>query len=161
MNTKLLCFLQSCFGIALSVLCAVAVATVFARTEYKLAGPVLFALVLVILASCFGAAISIPGAGLAAIIFAFLLFPPLHSLHVEEGAQRDDLAWMILSSVALSYLLYPASMASESARESEAFPGPGQKLVATAKMAEVGLERQRQAEQVGQAVGPDLDAGPL
>jgi K+-sensing histidine kinase KdpD len=164
MKTKLLCTLQSCLGIVVSALCAVAIAKLFARTDWKLAAPFLFAAVLVLLASRFGAAISVPGSLLAAMIFALLLFSPLHSLHVENESERASLYWMTLLSVSLSYLLYPspaAATASESAPEPDAFRGPSQKFVATGKMAEIRFERQGQAEGVGQAVGPDLDAGPL
>jgi len=51
MKTKWLYTLQSTFGIAVSVLCAVAVALVFSRTQWKLAAPFLFAALLVLLAS--------------------------------------------------------------------------------------------------------------
>jgi K+-sensing histidine kinase KdpD len=145
MKTKLLCALQSCLGIVISAVCAVAIAKMFAHTQWKLVAPFLFAAVLVMLATRFGAAISVAGSTLAAMIFALLLFSPLHSLHVEDATERASLAWMILLSVSLSYLLYPppaAATASESARELDAFRSPRQKLVATGKMAEVRLERQ-------------------
>jgi K+-sensing histidine kinase KdpD len=108
MKTKLICILQSCLGIALSALCAVILAKVFSRTHWKIVAPVLCAVVLVMLASRFGAVISVLGSLLAAMIFALLLFPPLYSLHIDDASDRDSLAWMILSSVSLSYLLYPS-----------------------------------------------------
>jgi K+-sensing histidine kinase KdpD len=108
MNTKLLCTLQSCLGVVVSALCAVAVAKVFAGTQWKIAAPFVFAAVLVLLARRFGPAISVAGSMLAAMIFALRLFPPLYSLHVENETERASLGWMILLSVSLSYLLYPS-----------------------------------------------------
>ena len=108
MKTKWLYTLQSTLGIAVSALCAIAVALVFARTQWKLVAPFLFAAVLVLLASRFGAMVSVVGSLLASIIFTVLLFSPLHSLHVENEAERATLAWMILLSVSASYLLFPS-----------------------------------------------------
>jgi K+-sensing histidine kinase KdpD len=82
-------------------------AKLFAGTEWKMDGPLLFAVVLVILASHFGAVISVAGSLLAAAVFAFLLYSPEHSLRVVNDADRSTLAWMVLISVSLSYLLYP------------------------------------------------------
>lgn len=108
MKTKLLYTLQSTIGVAVSVLCAIAVALVFSRTHWKLAAPFLFSAVLVMLAGRFGARVSVAGSLLAAMIFAALLFSPLHSLRVENQAERATLAWMILLSVSASYLLFPS-----------------------------------------------------
>lgn len=155
MNPKLLCTLQSCLGIVFTALCAVVVAEVFSRTHWKLTAPFVFAVMLVMLASRFGAPISVAGSVLGAMIFALLLFPPLYSLHVDNGTQRASLAWMILLSVSLSYLLYPSrgggdgsvsridsGKASESVGEPEVLRSPSQKFVGTGEMAEVRSQRQ-------------------
>jgi K+-sensing histidine kinase KdpD len=107
MKKKMLYTLQSTLGIAVSALCAIAVALVFAKTPWKLVAPFLFAGVLVLLASRFGAMVSVVGSILAAIIFTWLLFSP-HSMHLENEAERATLAWMILLSVSASYLLFPS-----------------------------------------------------
>jgi hypothetical protein len=44
----------------------------------------------------------------AAAIFAALLFSPVHSMHVQDEDARATLAWMILLSVSVSYLLFPS-----------------------------------------------------
>jgi len=108
MKKRLIYTLQSTLGIAVSALCAVAVALIFSRTHWKLAAPFLFAAVLVLLSSRFGAMVSVVGSLLAALIFAMLLFSPIHSLHVEDESERATLAWMILLSVSASYLLFPS-----------------------------------------------------
>jgi len=108
MKMKWLLTLQSTLGIAVSALCAIVLALVFSRTQWKLLAPFLFAAVLVLLASRFGAVVSIVGSLVAALIFAYLLFAPVHSLQIENEAERASLAWMILLSVSASYLLFPS-----------------------------------------------------
>jgi K+-sensing histidine kinase KdpD len=108
MKTKWMCTLQSTLGIVVSALCAIAIALVFSRTPWKLAAPFFFAAVLVLLASRFGAMVSVVGSLLAALIFAYFLFAPMHSLQVENEAERASLAWMILLSISASYLLFPS-----------------------------------------------------
>lgn len=109
MKPKLLYTLQSTIGVAVSALCAVAMALVFSKLHWKMAAPFLFAAVLVLLASRFGAMVSVVGSLLAAMIFTVLLFSsPMHSLHVENEGERATLAWMILLAVSASYLLFPS-----------------------------------------------------
>jgi K+-sensing histidine kinase KdpD len=108
MNTKISFALHSSLGVALSALCAVTVALVFSRTPWKMVAPFFFAVILVLLAGRFGAIISVVGSLLASIIFSSLLFSPLHSFYVQDTAERAALAWMILLSVAASYLLFPS-----------------------------------------------------
>ena len=107
MKTNLLFTLQSTLGVAISALCAIAVALVFSRTHWKLAAPFFFAAVLVLLAGRFGAMVSILGSLLGCAIFAFFLFSPAHSFRVENATERATLSWMILLSVSASYLLFP------------------------------------------------------
>jgi len=108
MKTKFLHSLRPTLGIAVSVLCAIAIALIFSQTHWKLAAPFLFAALLVVLAGRFGAMVSVVGSLLAAMIFALILFSPVHSLRVENESERATLAWMILLSVSLSYLLFPS-----------------------------------------------------
>ena len=94
-------------GVIISTLCAIVLAKLYAGTEWKVEGPLLFAITLVILASHFGATISVAGALLGAAMFAFFLYNPENSFRIHSEAERSTLAWMILASIALSYLLYP------------------------------------------------------
>ncbi len=70
--------------------------------------PFVFTAVLVLLSSRFGAMVSVVGSLLAALIFSQILFSPLHSVRVDNEAERATLAWMILLSVSASYLLFPS-----------------------------------------------------
>jgi K+-sensing histidine kinase KdpD len=149
MKPKLICILQSCLGIIFSSLFAVVLAKVFVRTQWKLVAPFLFAVVLVMLASRFGAMISVAGSLCGAAIFAYLMYAPLYSIHVDSESERDSLAWMILLSISLSYLLYPPRNPTEtdsesavSAVKSNVLRRPSQQFVRTGKMAEVRNTRQ-------------------
>jgi len=108
MKIKMIQTLQSTLGIAVSALCAIAVALVFSKSQWKLLAPFLFAALLVLLSSRFGAMVSVVGSPLAAVIFASLLFSPAHSLRIENETERATLAWMILLSISASYLLFPS-----------------------------------------------------
>jgi K+-sensing histidine kinase KdpD len=100
--------LHACLGVLISTFCAVVLAKLFAGTEWKMEAPLLFAVALVILASHFGAIISVASSLLAAAVFAFMLYSPQHSWAVTNDTERATLAWMVLISVSLSYLLYPS-----------------------------------------------------
>ena len=99
--------LQTFLGVVISTLCAIVLAKLYTGTEWRIEAPLLFAVALVILASHFGAAISVASSLLAALVFAFFLFNPENSIRVVRETDRATLAWMILISVSLSYLLYP------------------------------------------------------
>ena len=99
-------------GVVISTLCAIVLAKLYSGTEWKIEGPLLFAITLVILSSHFGAAISGAGALLGAAMFAFFLYNPENSFRVSSETDRSTLAWMILISVSLSYLLYPTRKVS-------------------------------------------------
>ena len=97
----------SCIGVVISTLSSIVLAKLYTGTEWKIEGPLLFAIALVILASHFGAIISVPGSLIGAAMFAFFLYNPQNSFRINSDSERSTLAWMILTSVALSYLLYP------------------------------------------------------
>lgn len=117
MKPKLICILESCLGIIASSMFSVVIAKVFVRTQWKLVVPFLFAVVLVMLASRFRAMISVTGSLIGAAIFAYLLYSPLYSIHVTSESERNSLAWMILLSVSLSYLLFPSRNPTETDSE--------------------------------------------
>jgi len=106
-------------GVIISTLCAIVLAKLYTGTGWKIEGPLLFAITLVVLASHFGAAISVAGALLGAAMFAFFLYNPENSFRVTSETDRSTLAWMVLISVALSYLLYPTRKVRAAASERE------------------------------------------
>jgi K+-sensing histidine kinase KdpD len=96
------------FGTALSALVAVAASLFFARSSWRGFLPLAFVVVLVLLAGRFGVAVSLTGSMIAALIFSLMLFSPIGSMKIESDSARMSLGWMIIGSVALSYLFYPS-----------------------------------------------------
>jgi len=86
---------------------ALVTAKVFSHSQFRMLVPLGFVAVLVVLASRFGPIVSVVGAVLSTMVFAYFLFPPLFNLRVEDPAARENLSWMALSAIALSYLLFP------------------------------------------------------
>lgn len=107
MRIKVIWTLRTLTGLLLSLAAALIVAGLFSHSEWRLFVPLGFAVVLVVLAARFGILVSVLGSLGAALVFARRLYPPLGSIHVEQAAARESLAWMILSAISLSYLLFP------------------------------------------------------
>jgi K+-sensing histidine kinase KdpD len=94
-------------GVGISALAALAVSLFFAQVSRTAALPLLFAIVQIAIAARFGVKVSVVGSISAAVIFATVLYSPTGSLAVDSATARANLAWMVLASVALSYLLLP------------------------------------------------------
>jgi Kef-type K+ transport system membrane component KefB len=67
--------------------------------------PLLVIPVIVCTAVIFGRAAGFVGSLLSGLIFAFLLFPPLHSWSIIETSARNNLGWMLLAGIAISYFV--------------------------------------------------------
>ena len=114
MKPKLLYTLQSTLGIAVSAVCAIAVALIFSRTQWKLAAPFLFAAVLVLLASRFGAMVSVVGSLLAALIFSV---SAVSSRAFTARSERNRAGQLGVDDFALGFGFLPSvSIANRPAR---------------------------------------------
>lgn len=111
MKRKLPARVRPWFGVLLAVVAAVAAGTVFAGKDVRVAVPLWFAALLVVLAMRYGIAVGVLGSLISALIFAHMLFQPFGDWRIENPAARQNLAWMILGSVVLSYLFGPSSRA--------------------------------------------------
>jgi K+-sensing histidine kinase KdpD len=80
-------------------------ALLFASRPSRFIIPFVFIAVLVLVATRYGALVGILGSLLAGLIFAYLLYPPLHSVKVASTGDRSQLAWVVMAGIALSYLL--------------------------------------------------------
>lgn len=116
MNPKYQRPLNVIFGTALSALVAVAASLFFARSSWRGLLPLAFVAVLVLLAGRFGVTVSLTGSIIAALIFSLMLFTPIGSTRIESDSARSSLGWMIVGSVALSYLFYPSRGVGSSRR---------------------------------------------
>jgi len=98
--------LQIVEGALLSIFFAELFARVLSHSLLEAAIPFVFAGVLILLSWRFGALVSVIGSIFALFIFAYT-FRPVHMLKVDSEIARANLAWMVLLSVAGSYLLFP------------------------------------------------------
>ncbi len=103
--------LRAAFGVLLSAACAYVLALLFAGRDVRVFLPLWFVAVLVMLAMRYGIAVGIIGSLLSALIFAHTLFTPVGSLRISDHVARQNLAWMVLGGVALSYLFAPTDSA--------------------------------------------------
>ena len=94
-------------GLSLCIASALAVSASDMLQPWRLLLPLAFAVVLVFLALRYGLLVAVIGAPLAALIFAYFLFPPLHSFEIDSEVAKSNLGWMILGGVVVSYLLAP------------------------------------------------------
>jgi K+-sensing histidine kinase KdpD len=106
-RTKLVAVGRPISGSLFSLMAALVTAKVFSHSQFRALVPLGFVAVLIALASRFGSVASIVGAVLSAMVFAYFLYPPVFSLHVEDPIARENLSWMVLSAIAFSYLLFP------------------------------------------------------
>lgn len=94
-------------GVALALGASLISAHVFAGTGSSTAVPLWFILVLYVLAWRYGFAAGVIGSLLCAAVFAHFLFDPTRSWHVADAAARKSLLWMVVGTIAVSYLLTP------------------------------------------------------
>jgi K+-sensing histidine kinase KdpD len=94
-------------GVLLSASAALVSSLIFATRSWRVFVPLCFVVVLVVLAARYGVAVSVIGSALTAMIFAHFLFSPVGSFQVESDSAKMNLAWMVLASIAVSYLLFP------------------------------------------------------
>lgn len=94
-------------GLALCVVVALALSVSDLFHPWRVLLPIAFVGILVLLALRYGLLVSVIGAPLAAFIFAYFLFPPLHSFQVENSVAKGNLGWMVLAGVVISYLVAP------------------------------------------------------
>ncbi len=90
---------------------AYGLARLFAGQDVRVFLPLWFVAVLVVLGLRYGIAVGVIGSLLSAAIFATILFSPVGSFRVTDHAARQNLAWMVLGGVALSYLFAPSDSA--------------------------------------------------
>ena len=96
-------------GLLLCAGAAMLVAVISMPQSWRVFVPLAFVGVIMLLAARYGLFVSVFGSIAAAAIFAYFLYDPLGSLRVASETERSNLAWMMLGSISLSYLLLPAN----------------------------------------------------
>jgi K+-sensing histidine kinase KdpD len=104
--------LYGLFGLLFCFIVALICAKLFVHSPWAQYVPLGFVVVLVFVAAQFGAMVSFLGAVVAVLVFAYSLYPPLGSLRVADATARESLSWMLLSVLAISFLLFPSEGSS-------------------------------------------------
>ena len=106
-GTKIGAMLRTMTGLLLTLAAAFLTAGFFSHSKLRIFVPLGFVVVLIAVSARFGAIVGVLGSLIAALVFAHRLFAPIGAVAVEELPARENLAWMILASAALSFLLFP------------------------------------------------------
>ncbi len=93
-------------GIVLCVAVAAVLAALFGRHPASAMLPLLFIAVVFAIAMWFGTLVGITGSVLAALIFTYFLLPA-GRFAVANQAARNNIAWMLLAGIVISFLLAP------------------------------------------------------
>jgi K+-sensing histidine kinase KdpD len=104
MQKKLYPTIRLVYGVSVAGISALLLARMFIGHPTGIFLPLWFVAVLVGLGLRYGIGVAVAGSFIAAMIFAHVLFDPKGSWHVTDAVARRNLAWMVLGSVALSYL---------------------------------------------------------
>jgi K+-sensing histidine kinase KdpD len=97
--------LDTLIGTLLCASVATLMSLIFSGTSVRSTLPLLFIAVLFVAALRYGAVSGIFGGVVAALIFAYFLFTPVGSFRVERSPARDNLGWMLLVGIPLSYFV--------------------------------------------------------
>jgi len=100
---------QPALGIALTMALAFMAARLFAGSRVSSVLPLVFIGILFALGRRYGSGVAVLGSVLSAFVFAHSLFDPLGHWHVQDAIARRNLLWMVMGTVALSYLFLPSS----------------------------------------------------
>lgn len=98
---------RTSFGTLLAAGAGYGSARLLARTEVIGVLPLAFIAVLYALSWRYGVGVAVMGSLACAFIFTHFLFSPLGSSHVDLVA-RQNLLWMVVGTIALSYLFVPS-----------------------------------------------------
>ncbi len=93
-------------GLLLCAALALVVGLFAAPRTWRATVPLAFAVVIILLAARYGRSVALLGSVAAAAIFA-CLYHPVGSIRVDNHSEKSAIGWMLLGSIALSYLLLP------------------------------------------------------
>jgi K+-sensing histidine kinase KdpD len=97
--------LDTLIGTLLCASLALLMSLLFGSSPVRATLPLLFIAVLFVAAMRYGAVSGIIGGLVAALIFSYFLFAPIGSFRVERSPARDNLGWMLLVGIPVSYFV--------------------------------------------------------
>lgn len=101
--------LRCVVGVLLCGMAALLASLYSAQHAWRAFVPIAFVFVIVLLAARYGMAVALLGAAMTALVFAYYMFPPHRSFQITSSTERANVAWMLVGSVAISYLVTASS----------------------------------------------------
>jgi K+-sensing histidine kinase KdpD len=92
-------------GTLLCASVALVMSLLFQGSAVKATLPLLFIAVLFMASMRYGAVSGIIGGLIAALVFSYFLFTPVGSFRVDRSPARENLGWMLLVGIPVSYFV--------------------------------------------------------
>ena len=106
-SVRLISLLDTVIGTLLCTSAAALLAGLFASSSVRVALPLICLAIVLAVAARFGATTGILSSVFSAIVLAYFVFSPVHSLEVADATARNNLGWLLLGGISLSFLFGP------------------------------------------------------
>src|SRR5262249_5611066 len=107
-SVRLISLLDTVIGTLLCTSAAALLAALFASSSVRVALPLICLAIVLAVAARFGATTGILSSVFSAIVLAYFVFSPVHSLEVADATARNNLGWLLLGGISLSFLFAPS-----------------------------------------------------
>jgi len=107
-SVRIISFLDTAIGTLLCTSAAVLLAALFASSTVRLALPLICLAIVLAVAARFGATAGVLSSILSALVLAYFVFSPVNSLQVTDVTARNNLGWLLLGGISLSFLFGPS-----------------------------------------------------
>jgi integral membrane sensor domain MASE1 len=112
-SRKLVGLIDTVIGTLLCASVALVLALVFHRSQIELTLPLISLAVVIAVAGRFGVATGVLGSVVSALLLAYFVYAPQHSFRVVSPDARENLSWLLLGGISLSFLFAPRHEVSE------------------------------------------------
>lgn len=106
-SSRLLPLLDTAIGTLLCASVALILALVFGQTRLEFALPLICLAVVLAVAARFGVATGVLGSIVSAFLFAYFVYSPEGSFHIASPDARENVSWLLLGGISLSFLFTP------------------------------------------------------
>jgi K+-sensing histidine kinase KdpD len=108
-SVRVISFLDTAIGTLLCTSAAALLAALFAASSVRFSLPLICLAIVLAVAARFGAAAGVLSSLLSALVLAYFVFSPVNSLVVTDTAARNNLGWLLLGGISLSFLFGPST----------------------------------------------------
>lgn len=108
-SVRVISFLDTAIGTLLCTSAAALLAALFASSSVRFSLPLICLAIVLAVAARFGATAGVLSSLLSASLLAYFVFSPVNSLAVTDTAARNNLGWLLLGGISLSFLFGPST----------------------------------------------------